>query len=160
MRGKTLQAVRQQYAFCCGYCGVSETAAGSTLTVDHYQPRSQGGSDAFDNLVYCCHACNEHKGDYWNPDGVERVLHPLRDDPAAHFAEQEGGALLPLTETGRFHVARLQLNRLPLVNRRRQDQEERLDRQLRILIVKILNQTGTRTRELESAIDAARSGGE
>jgi hypothetical protein len=30
-----LQMVRARYAFCCGYCGVSEADVGGELTVDH-----------------------------------------------------------------------------------------------------------------------------
>lgn len=67
MRPALVQAVRQQFGFRCGYCDVTEVEAGATLTVDHYHPRKRGGVDDFDNLVYCCHACNEHKGYYGTP---------------------------------------------------------------------------------------------
>jgi len=63
-------AVRERFGFRCGYCGVHESQEGAELTIDHYQPRSRGGTDEPDNLVYCCHACNSHKGDYWQPGGV------------------------------------------------------------------------------------------
>ncbi|MBC7798099.1 MAG: HNH endonuclease, partial [Pyrinomonadaceae bacterium] len=49
------------------------------MTVDHFLPRSLGGDDSLDNLIYCCHACNEFKGDYWQPNSPRRILHPLRD---------------------------------------------------------------------------------
>ena len=38
-------AVREQYNFRCGYCGVSEIDVGSELEIDHFQPTSQRGSD-------------------------------------------------------------------------------------------------------------------
>jgi 5-methylcytosine-specific restriction endonuclease McrA len=59
------QSLREQYGFRCGYCGVHESRAGAELTVGHFQSRSRGGSDDPSNLVYCCHACNEFKGDHW-----------------------------------------------------------------------------------------------
>lgn len=41
----------------CGYCGRGAT------TVDHIHPRSRGGEDSWENLVACCLACNNAKGD-------------------------------------------------------------------------------------------------
>ena len=45
----------------CQYCG--NTLAASELTLDHVIPRSQGGKSAWENLVACCHHCNNRKGD-------------------------------------------------------------------------------------------------
>ena len=97
MRTPAKQIVRQRYVFQCGYCGIQESEAGSERTIDHFQPRSQGGTDALDNLVYCCHACNEYKGDYWQPDSVHRLLHPLQDDITDHITEGKAACfgLLP-----------------------------------------------------------------
>jgi hypothetical protein len=115
MRHDERETLRHCFHFQCGYCGVSERDAGAELTVDHFQPSSQGGLDQPENWVYCCHACNEFKGDSWNPDSARRVLHPLRDDPAVHMAEQDDGTLQALSETGAFHIERLHLNRRQLV---------------------------------------------
>lgn len=119
------EEVRQRYSLCCGYCGVSESEAGGEFTVDHYRPISAGGDDSADNLVYACFKCNQYKGAYF-PDSSrlslgQRVLHPLRDDVSEHLRENERmGRLDPLTETGRFHIGLLQLNRAPLVQYRLQ----------------------------------------
>lgn len=115
--------VRQRYKFRCGYCGVSETDTGGQLTVDHFRPLSKGGSDDDDNLVYSCHRCNLYKGDFLpNADDKQngrRVLHPLLDDRDVHLRQNgETGRLEPLTDTGRFHIALLQLNRPELVRHR------------------------------------------
>ncbi len=112
------QALRERFSFRCGYCGVHEHQVGAELTMDHFQPRSRGGTDEPDNLVYCCHACNEFKGDYWQRDAARRLLHPLLDNLAEHLAMADGGTLRGLTETGTFHIQRLRLNRAPLVARR------------------------------------------
>ena len=45
----------------CGGCGVAFPFR--NFTVDHVVPRSQGGSDHFDNLQLLCGACNSVKGD-------------------------------------------------------------------------------------------------
>jgi len=112
------EALRQQYQFRCGYCGTSEVGVGAEMEMDHFQPRSQGGSNAPSNLVYCCPACNRFKGNHWNPSSPLRVLHPQRDKASEHFGEGEDGLLISLTETGRFHIERLQLNRPQLVAQR------------------------------------------
>ena len=126
--------VRQRYHYRCGYCGVSGTDTGGELTVDHYQPQIAHGSDDDDNLVYACIRCNQYKGDFF-PDTNDlrygrRVLHPLRDDLVAHVQTAPlTGRLEPLTETGRFHIALLQLNRPALV-------EHRLRQRLAALLVR------------------------
>jgi hypothetical protein len=42
----------------CVFCGVCEN-----LQVDHLIPRSRGGSDSADNIVWSCSACNASRGD-------------------------------------------------------------------------------------------------
>ena len=121
------EAVRHAYDYRCGYCGVHEEEAGSELEIDHFQPRSAGGGNDLDNLVYCCPTCNRLKGDFW-PTGdlsttLHRLLHPKRDDVTRHLREDANGRLVALTETGAFHIERLQLNRPPLVALRRARQD-------------------------------------
>lgn len=117
------EAIRQRYQFRRGYCGVSEADAGGELTVDHHQPVSAGGGDEDDNLVYACVRCNLYKGEYF-PDvralaAGHRVLHPLRDNITDHVREDIASQRLEgLTDTGRFHVDLLRLNRPPLIQRR------------------------------------------
>lgn len=123
MRPDECAALRRRFRFRFGYCGVRERDAGAELTVDHFQPHSQGGRDEPENWVYSCHACNEFKGDFWQPTSPRRILHPLTDDLAAHLIEQEDGMLHARSETGAFHIERLRLNRPHLVAYR---QEQRL----------------------------------
>jgi hypothetical protein len=123
MRHPEFEAVRRRYQRTCGYCGVTETAACSELTVDHYRPRAACGGDGDDNLVYACVKCNQYKGEFWpNAEDMvqgRRVLHPLLDVLHAHLVEDEqAGHVQALTETGRFHIALLRLNRPQLVEHR------------------------------------------
>ena len=114
------QTVRRAYDFACGYCGVREEDAGSELELDHFQPRSLGGGDELENLVYCCPTCNRIKGDFWAIAPTEqRLLHPQRDDVHLHLRQDSDGLLTGLTATGKFHLKRLRLNRPPLVALRR-----------------------------------------
>ena len=112
--------VRARWGARCGYCDVTEEDVGGGLTVDHYVPLVAGGDDSDENLVYACFRCNLYKGDF-HPTREDRakghvVLHPLRDDISKHVRLEEAtGQVQPLTETGRFHIALLHLNRAALV---------------------------------------------
>ncbi len=46
--------------FTCQYC--LRTLPSGELTLDHVIPRSRSGESAWENLVACCHACNNRKG--------------------------------------------------------------------------------------------------
>jgi hypothetical protein len=113
---------------------VSEAAVGSELEIDHFQPKSAGGSDELENLVYCCTSCNRRKGTFWPivdaATTPRRLLHPGRDDIAPHLREEENGWLTALTETGAFHIERLALNRPRLVALRVDWQAERRREQI------------------------------
>lgn len=130
------EAVRQGYAFRCGYCGVHEHVVGAELEIDHFRPRMAGGSDDLSNLVYCCTACNRLKGGFWPTDTASkeparRLLHPQHDDFAAHIRKDTDGRLIGVTGVGRFHVERLQLNR-PALLARRQERQRMADLQLAV----------------------------
>jgi hypothetical protein len=129
-------SVRARFHYRCGYCGISEVDAGGELTVDHYHPVSAGGGDNDENLVYACIRCNQYKSDFWPaPDDVEAgnfILHPLRDDVLQHLRENElTGELEPLTETGRFHIGLLDLNRPQLVAHRQRGWVQSLSDEIR-----------------------------
>ena len=40
----------------CAYCGSEKK-----LTIDHVIPRARGGKDSAENMVCCCHECNQDK---------------------------------------------------------------------------------------------------
>jgi hypothetical protein len=125
--------VRQRAGFACEYCGVTEAEVGAELTLDHYQPSDDGGSDLPDNLSYACHRCNEHKGAYW-PKSAENLplWNPRRDLREEHFIQLMDGTLTGLTPIGVWTVQRLRLNRGPLVqNRLARQAHLAQDRQLR-----------------------------
>jgi 5-methylcytosine-specific restriction endonuclease McrA len=45
----------------CQFCARAFPTA--ELTLDHVMPRSRGGKSSWENLVACCYACNNRKGD-------------------------------------------------------------------------------------------------
>ena len=130
MRAEIRDQVRILYDQRCGYCSVRESDAGARLTLDHFRPRSLGGGDEIDNLVYCCHGCNEFKSDYWHEEETLSLLHPSRDPIAAHIAQTETGRVRALTDRGNRHIECLRLNRPELIAYRLQRQvEEALSRE-------------------------------
>jgi hypothetical protein len=134
--------VRRRANFACEFCGVSETDVGGQLTVDHFQPRSQGGTDSFDNLLYCCARCNQYKLDYWPASSHDPQLwNPRCDLAEQHFLELEDSTLHALTATGAFTLQRLRLNRPPLV-------AHRLRRRQEVEVMRLL----TRYRDLAQAL--------
>ncbi|MGC4043672.1 MAG: HNH endonuclease [Armatimonas sp.] len=125
--------VRQRARYACEYCGVTEVETGAELTIDHYHPTDEGGSDVLDNLVYACHRRNEHKAAYWPKSPNDLPLwNPRQDIREEHFIPLMDGTLAALTPVGIWTIQRLRLNRLPLVQNRllRQTRVDR-DRLLR-----------------------------
>ena len=101
------------------------------MTVDHFHPQAKGGTNALDNLLYCCVRCNQYKADYWPTQLADPILwHPRRDPFATHLLRLADGRLYPLTTTGVFTVQRLRLNRPPLVAYRLQRQSHTEERRL------------------------------
>ena len=95
-------AVRAAYDSRCGYCTVHESEAGTELEIDHFQPRSAGGSDDLDNLVYCCTACNRLKGDFSNTR-MKQTPRP-RDGDSARDSRRGASQLVRPTFGGATHI--------------------------------------------------------
>jgi 5-methylcytosine-specific restriction endonuclease McrA len=62
--------------FTCQYC--SRTLPSGELTLDHVIPRSRAGETAWENLVACCHACNNRKGSQTPEEANMRLARPPR----------------------------------------------------------------------------------
>ena len=126
---------------------------GAEMTVDHFQPRLHAGDDSLDNLVYCCHACNEFKGDYWQTSPELRLLHPLQDNLFFHYREQEDGTLLALTGRGTNHLQTLHLNRPELIAFRLEQKEIVFLRQRNQMLHQLLEDAKQTTRQLEEELE-------
>ena len=55
----------------CQGCGADYTFDSRVLEVDHINPRSQGGTDAYDNLTLLCPPCNKEKRDRYTLIGLQ-----------------------------------------------------------------------------------------
>ena len=62
--------------YTCQFCG--RVLPASELTLDHVVPRSRGGHTDWDNLVACCHSCNNLKGDRLPEEAGIRLQRPPR----------------------------------------------------------------------------------
>jgi 5-methylcytosine-specific restriction endonuclease McrA len=62
--------------YTCQFCG--RVLPASELTLDHVVPRSRGGHTDWDNLVACCHFCNNLKGDRLPEEAGIRLQRPPR----------------------------------------------------------------------------------
>ena len=141
------ERLRQLYEFRCGYCGVREVDAGSQLTIDHFRPRTHQGSDAEDNLVYCCFACNHFKSDYWQAEQNRQLLHPRLDNLVSHYEVTTDFTLTGLTERGANHITVLHLNRPELIDYRRLQAERQQEHTEYLSLLELFRAQGT---ELEN----------
>ncbi len=57
----------------CQGCGADYTFDNRVLEVDHINPRSQGGTDSYDNLTLLCPPCNKEKRDRYTLIGLQQA---------------------------------------------------------------------------------------
>ena len=62
--------------YTCQYC--HKTMPSGELTLDHVIPRSRAGETAWENLVACCHPCNNRKGSRTPEEAGFKLLRPPR----------------------------------------------------------------------------------
>ena len=66
--------VRDRYT--CQYC--QRILPSSELTLDHVIPRSRAGETTWENLVTCCHGCNNRKGNRTPEEAGIRLIRQPR----------------------------------------------------------------------------------
>jgi 5-methylcytosine-specific restriction endonuclease McrA len=62
--------------YTCQYC--HRSLASGELTLDHVIPRSRAGESAWENLVACCHYCNNRKGNRTPEEAGMKLLRQPR----------------------------------------------------------------------------------
>lgn len=62
--------------YTCQYC--HKITPSGELTLDHVIPRSRAGETAWENLVACCHRCNNRKGSRTPEEAGMKLLRPPR----------------------------------------------------------------------------------
>lgn len=58
----TKRLVYGKYGGKCAYCGLNISQ--ESMSIDHFYPKSKGGSDDISNLIPSCSACNTAKGSH------------------------------------------------------------------------------------------------
>ena len=96
--------------YTCQYC--HRTLPSGELTLDHVIPRSRAGESAWENLVACCHPCNNRKGSRTpeeagmklarQPRPVQPAHQPSPDAPARQ--ERRSVAEVPVLLTLIFRI--------------------------------------------------------
>jgi 5-methylcytosine-specific restriction endonuclease McrA len=66
--------IRDRYI--CQYC--QRVLPSSELTLDHVIPRSRAGETTWENLVTCCHSCNNRKGNRTPEEAGMRLIRQPR----------------------------------------------------------------------------------
>jgi len=71
--------------YTCQYCGAQPGA--ESITIDHVNPRSQGGTSTWTNCVAACETCNARKGDR-TPEhaGMKLRRRPVRPEWKPFYA--------------------------------------------------------------------------
>jgi 5-methylcytosine-specific restriction endonuclease McrA len=61
--------------FTCVYCGRSSIENGIQLTIDHINPKKNGGIGCATNLITACSECNQHKSaSILEDDVIDRII--------------------------------------------------------------------------------------
>ena len=121
------EPVSEDFRATCAFCLIEEKwAAGpENFELDHFRPQSKFPDLIlnFYNLYWACHVCNKTKGNQWpSPKlrGLEVTFVDLCfDDFAAHFVEQANGEWRGKTQSAKYTIESLRLNRPHLVEIRR-----------------------------------------
>ena len=110
------QQVRKRANYLCEYCHALEEASAARFEIDHIQPRSLGGSDAFKNLALACQRCNSYRYNFTkgiDPESQDLItlFNPRLQRWNEHFVWKQGGLIIQgKTSVGRATCNRLDLN--------------------------------------------------
>lgn len=109
--------LRKDFIYTCAYCTIAEfEAQGINFTIDHYEPRKARPDleNTYSNLMYCCNACNQRKGDRNPPPDQKakgvRFFRPDQDRFDDHFSMKEI-RLNGKTPCGEYTIDAIDLNR-------------------------------------------------
>lgn len=123
--------LRPDFRYRCAYCLTHEFyfLQGDGGEIDHFRPIHAREHDfsnlknEYSNLYWTCGQCNSEKGNLW-PTQAEyaegfRFLDPCFEDHDAHWETHTNGTLTAKTNTGRFTIQFIRLNRQRLIELRR-----------------------------------------
>ena len=119
--------VQKDFEKTCAYCLIEELLAGGeeNFELDHFKPKQSFRSliNDFYNLYWSCHPCNRMKWNYWPSEDLLRkgigFVDLCADDIRTHFQFAENGIVEGLTESARYTIEVLLLNRSHLIEIRK-----------------------------------------
>jgi hypothetical protein len=119
--------VREDFNQQCAYCLLPELLAGGeeNFELDHFRPKAVflDKVNDFYNLYYACHPCNHIKRDAWPPAALEArgigFVDLCKSDFWGHFQSGTEGLWEGVTDSGRYTIDILRLNRRHLVTVRK-----------------------------------------
>jgi len=148
-RSGFLPALRDEFSGKCAYCESGIDLATSHSEYDHFRPKSNARGlnkeisgqhywwlvYEWQNIYYACTRCNIYKGTWFPVEGERApvgirfddihnekslLVDPCRDEPSEHFSYLETGEIVGLSSKGFTTIETLKLNRVELVDARRQ----------------------------------------
>lgn len=123
--------LRPDFQYRCAYCLTHEFyfLQGDGGEIDHFRPLHASGHDfshlknEYSNLYWTCGQCNLEKGNRWPGDAEYadgfRFLDPCAEDHDDHWATHADGTVTAKTNTGRFTIRSIRLDRQRLNELRR-----------------------------------------
>ncbi|RDY65465.1 hypothetical protein DX912_17340 [Lysobacter soli] len=140
--------LQHEFARVCVYCRQPDSSVPNlNFQVDHYRPKSISKFAhlvcSYENLFYCCSACNSRKGAYWPDDETAGpyVVNPCDHEMASHLKfDSATGRMDPKSAYGRHTEELLLLN----------DEESVAYRRSTLQVLRLLNDAvGERERSLK-----------
>ena len=113
---KIRRKIRETARNRCGYCLSHQRYTNSKLEIEHIIPKSDGGTNAEENLWLSCGLCNRYKGTQTTGFDEETktfvsLFNPRRQIWTEHFSWSADGAfIIGLSPVGRVAVNALRLN--------------------------------------------------
>ena len=123
--------LRPDFQFRCAYCLTHEFyfLQGDGGEIDHFRPLGAKDHDfshlknEYSNLYWTCGQCNSEKGSLWPSDAESaegfRFLDPCAEDHDDHWTTHADGTVTAKTNTGRFTIRFIRLDRPRLNDLRR-----------------------------------------
>lgn len=123
--------LRPDFQYRCAYCLTHEFyfLQGDGGEIDHHRPLNAPGRDflhlrnEYGNLYWSCGQCNSEKGNRWPSDAEYadgfRFLDPCVEDHNDHWDSHADGTVTAKTNTGRYTVLYIRLDRKRLNDLRR-----------------------------------------
>lgn len=121
------EPLRSDFYYSCAYCSITEFEASAIgFEIDHYMPVNKFPEKkvVYQNLMWSCEHCNGRKKDFYPTENQKQkgrfIIRVDESDPREHLElEVDGAYLQEKSETGKFNINRLDLNRHSLLRLRK-----------------------------------------